>query len=196
MRSVMKGAMVMTVVALLGAGSVQAQAGVQFGLGGGVTIPTSSDFDDNFKLGWNGQVGIGFTPATLPVGFEATGNFLRNSNQTSGLDIKSQIISGSGNVVYTFATAETSRFHPYILGGGGVYNLKFTGDAVPAGTGSTTKFGLDGGAGLNFGVGRIGAFLEGRFHNIFTDGPNTNFVTVDLGVRFGTQGTGTSTTGM
>ncbi|HEU4699929.1 MAG TPA: outer membrane beta-barrel protein [Gemmatimonadales bacterium] len=193
----------MTCVAALaaltvGASTAQAQAGAQFSLSGGVAIPTSSAFNDAFKLGWNGQLGIGFTPANLPIGFEATGNFIRNSTETSGLDLKSQIISGTGNIVYTFTTAESSKFHPYLLGGAGVYNAKATGNDATGG--SRTKFGLDGGAGFNFGVGRIGAFLEGRFHNIFkaiasTDGTgdtSINFVTVNLGFRFGTGSSGTS----
>lgn len=192
----------MTCVAALaaltvGASTAQAQAGAQFSVGGGLAIPTSGSFKDNFKLGWNGQVGIGFTPASLPVGFEITGNYIRNHAKDvngSSVDLKEQIIAGTGNIVYTFTTAESSRFHPYILAGAGAYNVKPTG-SVAAGSGSKTKFGIDAGAGFNFGVGRIGAFLEGRFHDIFkaangdVSGSNVavNFVTVDLGVRFGTH---------
>jgi hypothetical protein len=187
--------MVLAVVALTGTAKAQAQAGWQFSLGGGVMIPTSSAFDDTYKLGWNGQLGIGYAPASLPVSFEATGNFMKNSNEVSDLDIKSQIISGTGNVVYTFKTSETSKFHPYLLGGGGAYNLKRTGDAVPSDEGSSTKFGIDAGAGFNFSISTIGAFLEGRFHDVFissTDGPDINFVTVNAGIRFGSKGTPSS----
>jgi hypothetical protein len=197
-----RSAVALAVMALVGTTAAEAQAGAQFSLGGGLAIPTNGTFKDSFKLGWNGQVGIGFTPASLPVGFEITGNFIRNKAKDVGgtsPDINSQIISGTGNIVYTFTTAENSRFHPYILAGAGAYNSKATGNDVPAGTGSKTKFGIDAGAGFNFGVGRIGAFLEGRFHDVFKAGTNlsgdnvsVNFVTVNVGARFGTAGTKSS----
>jgi hypothetical protein len=196
MRSVMRFVWISAAGLALGAAPLAAQGGVTLSLSGGGVLPTSSGFDDAFKLGWNGQLGIGFTPATLPVGFEATGNFMRNSAEDVGgldVDVSNQIISGTGNIVYTFTTAAASRFHPYLLAGGGVYNLKNKGDDA-ADTEGVTKAGIDAGAGFDFMMASVGVFLEGRFHNIFIEGENANFVTGNLGVRF-TFG-GTTTDGM
>jgi hypothetical protein len=184
----------------LGAAPLAAQGGVTVSLSGGAVLPTSSGFDDAFKLGWNGQLGIGFTPANLPVGFEATGNFMRNSAEAPegvDVDLSNQIISGTGNIVYTFTTAAASRFHPYLLAGGGVYNLKNKGDDA-VDTEGVTKAGIDAGAGFDFMMANIGVFLEGRFHNVFVEGENANFVTGNLGVRFsfGGETGGTTTDGM
>jgi hypothetical protein len=171
---------------LLAISPVQAQdAGtrVEFGVGGGVSIPTG-DFDDVAKTGWHGSALVSIVPATIPVGFQIDGTFSRFSDDTP-LDIKEQLIYGTGNVVYNFQTAEDSRFRPYLIGGGGVYNLDAKGDDVPSGIESTTKFGVNAGAGFNFSAGSAGLFIEGRFHSVFTEGPNTQFIPITLGVRFG-----------
>ena len=86
-------------------------------------------------------------------------------------------------MVYTFKTAETSKIHPYLIAGGGVYNLK---DKPDAGTSaSSTKFGANAGAGFDMAVGSAKVFLEGRFHNIFVSGNNQSFVPITVGVKFG-----------
>jgi hypothetical protein len=50
---------------------------------------------------------------------------------------------------------------------------------------SVTKFGINAGAGFDFKAGAAGVFLEGRFHNVFTEGDNTSFIPITVGVRFG-----------
>jgi hypothetical protein len=87
--------------------------------------------------------------------------------------------------VYKFKTSEETKFRPYLIGGAGVYNLDVKGDDVPPGVESVTKFGLNGGAGFDFKAGAAGIFVEGRFHNVFTEGSNTNFIPLTVGVRFG-----------
>jgi hypothetical protein len=159
--------------------------GLEFGVGGGAAIPTSNDFDNAFKLGWMAQASVTVTPATIPVGFQIDGNFLRNKTEVTGLDVKNQIIAGTGNIVYKLKVSEETKFRPYIIAGGGVYNIDLKGNDVPVNTSSTTKFGVNGGAGFDFKAASIGVFVEGRFHDIFTDGPNTALVNVTGGIRFG-----------
>ena len=159
---------------------------VEFGVGGGLSLPLG-DFDDFAKTGWHGTALVSVVPASIPVGFQIDGNFSRFSDDTP-LDIKEQLIYGTGNVVYNFKTSEDSRFRPYLIGGVGVYNLDAKGDDVPSTVESTTKFGINGGAGFNFSAGSAGLFLEGRFHNVFTEGSNTNFIPITVGVRFGGHG--------
>jgi opacity protein-like surface antigen len=101
-----------------------------------------------------------------------------------GFDAKFQIIQGTANVVYTFTTAEESTFHPYLIGGVGLYNAKATGDDVPDSE-SETDFGINAGAGFDFQAGAVALFVEGRFHNVFSDPDNTNFIPITVGIRFG-----------
>ena len=178
-RSVVLGAVLM---ASVGAAPAVAQ-GAEFSLGGGVTSPLGN-FDDGFKLGWHGTGAVSYVPPNLPVGFQIDGTFSRLSDE-SDFDVKSQMIYGTGNVVYKFKVAEDTRFRPYLIGGGGVYNLDFKGDDVSSSVESVTKFGINAGAGFDFKAGAAGLFLEGRFHNVFTEGDNTNFIPITVGVRFG-----------
>ena len=54
--------------------------------------------------------------------------------------------------------------HPYLIGGLGMYNMKATQDGVSSG--SDTKFGFNGGLGMDLGVGPAKLYAEGRLHAI------------------------------
>jgi hypothetical protein len=185
LRSVVLGAVLMATV-----GAVPAVAQARFSLGGGVTIP-SGTFDEAAGTGWHGLAAIGFQPADFPVGFQIDGMYQRFGfdEVPDDFDANFQIIQGTANVVYTFTTAEESTFHPYLIGGLGLYNEKATGDDV-GDTESQTDFGVNAGAGFDFQLGSVGLFVEGRFHNIFTEDNSTNFIPITAGIRFGGGGTG------
>jgi hypothetical protein len=154
---------------------------IGFSLGGGVGVPLDT-FDDLVKVGWHGIAAISFIPDNVPVAIQIDGSFSRFSDETP-FDIQSQLIYGTADAVYKFASSEDTKFRPYVIGGVGVYNSKATGsDALG---GSSTKFGVNAGAGFDFNAGGAGLFLEGRFHNVFTDGDNLKFIPITLGIRFG-----------
>lgn len=178
------------------AAPASAQSGVTFGVGGGLSIPLADFADEDAggaETGYHGAAHVGFQGgANLPVGFRIDGMYQRYSLSADALgsddfDVNYQLLSGSANVVYAFATSEQTRFRPYLIGGGGIYNLDVKGDdADDLGfEGDATKFGINAGAGFNFAFGNVGLFLEGRFHNVFTEGENTSFVPITLGLRFG-----------
>ena len=168
---------------LMSASTVYAQ-GVEFSLGGGIDSPLG-DFDNSAKLGFHGLGGVSFVPTGWPIGIQVDGNYSQFEDDTP-LDVKFQLIYGTGNIVYAFQTSEESRFRPYLIGGGGVYNFKLKGDAVPAGIeDSQTKFGINAGAGFDIKAGAAGLFIEGRFHDVFTTGPDAQFIPITVGVRFG-----------
>lgn len=185
MRKLVVGFIALLAGAGLNAAVAQAQdsPAFDFAVGGGVSVPTG-DFDDAAKLGWHGMAAVRILPRTLPVGFQVDGNFARLSDE-SAFDVQSQLIYGTGNVLYRFQTAEATRFQPYLIGGGGVYNLDAKGDDVPSGVESETKFGINAGAGFDFKAGAAALFVEGRFHNVFTDGSDAQFIPITVGVRFG-----------
>jgi hypothetical protein len=164
---------------LMTASSLQAQA--RFSLGAGAAVPLGA-FDDVVKLGWQAAGAVSFAPENLPVGLQIDATYAQFSDETP-FDIKNQLIYGTADAVYRFQSAVSTRFHPYLLAGVGVYNSKETGDDALGG--SSTKFGINAGAGLEFTAGNAGLFLEGRFHNVFSEGPNVKFVPINFGVRFG-----------
>lgn len=171
--------------AVFGATPAVAQ-GAEFSLGGGLTLPLS-DFGDVSKTGWHGLAAVSFAPSSFPLGIQIDGMFQRLGVEDIGgfdSDNSRQIIQGTANLIYKFKTSEDAPFRPYLIGGGGVYNFKTTGDGI-GDTGSDTDFGVNAGAGFDVKVGSIGAFIEGRFHNVFTEGTDRNFIPITLGVRLG-----------
>jgi hypothetical protein len=189
MRGLSKGVAALAVAMLLGAPALRAQ-GAEFALGGGVGLPLG-DFDDDAKLGWHGLAAISFVPEGWPVGIQFDGSYQQFSLDEerfpgfSGL--KTRFIMGTGNIVFKFKTSEESTFRPYLLGGVGVYNGKTTADDDPGDVlgGGETDFGINAGAGFDFKAGGAGLFIEGRFHNVFSEGANTRFIPITLGIRFG-----------
>ena len=162
----------------------QSSTSTQFSVGGGMDLPMG-DFDNGFNTGWHGLAAVTFTPAAWPVGIQIDGNYSRMPDDTP-LDENAQLIYGTGNIVYRFSTSAESTFRPYLIGGGGVYNRKFTGNDVPSGfEDSSTKFGVNAGAGFDIKAGGASLFAEARFHDVFTEGTNTNFLPITVGVRFG-----------
>ena len=187
MPKVVIGALALLATMTVSAPMARAQAsgtGVEFALGGGVSIP-SGDFDDASKLGWHGLAALSIVPQNLPIGFQIDGSFSRLSDE-SPADLQAQLIYGTGNLVYKFKTSDETVFRPYLIGGGGVYNLDVKGDDADVFDGeSETKFGLNAGAGFDFKFGSVGLFVEGRFHNVFTEDSDTQFIPITAGIRFG-----------
>jgi hypothetical protein len=186
MKVLAKGFAALTVATLLGAPALRAQGG-EFSLGGGVGFPMGN-FNDAVKVGWHGLAAFSFVPNGSPVGIQFDGQYhqFKFDGQTS---LKERLIFGTADVVFKFKTSEESTFRPYIIGGGGVYNLKSTGSADPgtviSTSGSTTKFGLNGGVGFDIKAGGAGLFVEDRWHTVFTSGSNTTFMPITIGIRFG-----------
>jgi opacity protein-like surface antigen len=96
---------------------------------------------------------------------------------------KYQVISGTANAVYAFSVAAETQFRPYLIGGGGIYNVKNKPDAGISV--SDTKFGINVGAGFDIKTSGIGVFVEGRFHNVFVTGSDFHYIPITVGVRFG-----------
>ncbi len=184
MRGLVKGAAALVLGMLLSAPAARAQ-GAEFSLGGGIGIPLGS-FDDAAKMGWHGLAAVSFVPTGSPVGIQFDGQFQQYKLDVAG-DLKNRLLIGTGNIVFKFKTSEESRFRPYLIGGGGVYNLKTTGNVTPwtLFEGGVTKFGINAGAGFDVKAGGAGLFVEGRFHNVFTSGENVKFIPITVGIRFG-----------
>jgi hypothetical protein len=173
-------------VVLISAVTTPAYAqGLEFSLGGGVSIPVG-EFGSTTNTGWHGLAGISY--ARGPVGVRVDGALNRFDFDTEGgpdLDIQTQVLHGTANAVYSFNRSGESRLRPYLIGGVGYYQTKQTGDDADAG--DTADPGVNGGAGIGLRAGAVGGFVEGRFHNIFMTGTDTNsaFVAFTIGVTLG-----------
>jgi opacity protein-like surface antigen len=189
MKGLLKGLAAFGFVATLGATTAHAQSLMTFGAGGGITIPSGST-SDALKTGWNAEGVFQYKPATSPLGLQIDAMYqqLKASDAAIALDPtadKSDIWSATGNVVFWFPGGKETKVHPYILGGGGIYNLKFK-ETTGADT-SFTKFGINAGAGFDFDIqSNVAFYLEGRFHNVFISGGNVHFIPITAGFRFKT----------
>jgi hypothetical protein len=171
---------------LLSAPALHAQ-GAEFSLGGGVGFPLG-DFDDANKMGWHGLAGVSFVPEGWPVGIQIDGQYQQYRIDASE-SLKNRFLIGTANIVFKFKTSEESTFRPYLIGGPGVYNIKATGEDDLGGLIDTdntvTDFGINAGAGFDFKAGGAGLFVEGRFHNVFSDPSNVRFIPITVGIRLG-----------
>ena len=165
---------------------------IQIGFGGGASVPVS-DAKDAFKSGWHGSGIVRLNVPMIPFGLQ--GNFTYNHFK---LDQQNVGFGGSGRILSGIADARIGLpipgpIKPYLLAGVGEYNIKADPDQASAtAAGSTTKFGINGGAGvtIHFPGLPVHAFLEGKLENIYTDqGVNTavtqNLKTQIIPVTFG-----------
>jgi len=157
MKSMIRGA-ALGLAVILSAQVAQAQ-GMSFGVGGGVVVPTGTLSDGN-GTGWSGTALLRVQPPASPIGFQVDAFYTRFS-LAGGIDGHSRLIGGTADAVYAFPGVIMAR--PYLIGGLGLYNGKTTITGLGS-SNAATKFGLNAGAGFNFGVGKAQLFAEGRFH--------------------------------
>jgi hypothetical protein len=196
MKRILTGAAVLG-FAFLASSSAAAQevsrSPIQFGVMGGASFPTS-DFNDLLKTGWNAGALLNFGFSNSPVALRVDGswnqfNFKGNTLGTPHF----RVLDATADAVFSFGSKSPAQF--YVLGGAGIYNFKITDDEhnFDFSTGSTTKFGLNGGVGVKFTAGPVAPFLEARYHYVFsgdrfnnTNGNNPKFqmIPISVGVTF------------
>lgn len=187
--------------ALLIAATAQAQgtsgstSGRPFKLGGalGATVPLG-DFSDGADLGFHLGGLIEYKPQSFPVNLRGEITYHRNglkSGYFSGqnpafgnVDGHFSMISFVGNGVIPFGDA-ASTARPYAIGGVGLYRMKASASFSGLDISDTqTKFGINVGGGFSFNLSGFDTFVEARFHSVFTEGSNTNFIPLSFGFRF------------
>jgi hypothetical protein len=195
---------------VLVAGPVAAQTGPwSFKLAGGYATPMST-YGDVLNGGWQGQIGVGYSPGSGRAGLTLEYNrswndvddaFLRGLGIQDGqsrfwsVTLNGVVRMGSGNI------------QPYLIGGGGWYHrtVDFYGGTVavpvvdpwwgtigvvPAqtvlGSVGDDAVGVNGGLGLLFRLGDEGSavFLEGRYHYAWTDAVDSEVLPVVLGFAY------------
>ena len=177
----------------------QGTPGFHIGVAGSALIPVE-DQQDVFNTGWSATLLFPINFGTSPIGIRFDGSYGELTTKSSLVgfqgDGKSRIISGTFNLVIG---PHLGVVQPYIIGGVGAYDLRFSGQEVDTGNlfaDSSTRFGWNVGAGLSFCVGSTTQiFVEGRYTSIsldsnrFTDSIHTGghrftLVPVNLGIIF------------
>ncbi len=183
--------------------SVSAQAivssPVRFGIMGGATVPLS-DLKNFNKTGWNAGALLSIGVPLVPVSFRVDGQWHQLSGKgfvqaagaggaTQNADLR--VIDGTANVVYTFGAALPTKF--YLIGGAGVYNVRFKDPASDV-SASGTKFGLNAGVGFKFQLTGFATFIEARYHNVIhgsavgsdnaSNAKALQFVPISVGITF------------
>ena len=183
----------LALVAVLAAGVSATERKGMFGadLGGVLTLPMG-DFGNAFKMGWRAGANVGyFVTDQIQVG--ATGAYSQNKvDDTTGVgDVNFNIWQFGAFGKYLFKM-QNPTIAPYLKAGVSMYNGKLSA------TGSTgnTDLGVNGGLGVSFVVSPTASvFVEGAYHNIFSDLSSTNYLAANAGLSlmFG-KSTSTSTT--
>jgi len=160
-----------------------AQKTYALGVGGGAAIPVGR-LSHTQKTGYNGLVALAIGVAELPIGVRFDGIYatLLNNNGSGGTGTSSDIrITGAlGNLVFAFSGTSAK---PYVVVGGGLYNMK----ADVPGTKSENYFGLNAGLGATFGFGPFATFVESRYHSIsrkVAQGGVAHYVPITVGLMF------------
>ena len=201
--------------------------GWYLGLATGPSSPMGDFHNLGYGTGWNVTVPIGYQSNNQVLGIRldlAYNSFNSAADQTftsgtgtAGTTItftnpSPKVYSAVLNGTLRFPFGAENRNGFYLLAGGGLYMFRnfgngsllagYLGNSViePEDTGvskNINKWGVNGGAGVDFGIGRSSLFLESRFENVFAGssdpnfdtlfgnhGNNLRFVPVVLGIRF------------
>jgi hypothetical protein len=193
MKALLKLGLVVAAVGAVSVTSVHAQ--VRGIIGAGLSVPVGDFADANGggakAGGGTAFIGAEWLPSGRNLGVRVDADFTQFCTtfcDASGgdLDVKHQVLNANLSGILELPVGTTGNIRPYLLAGAGVYSHKLHGKDVAANADATqTDFGVSGGLGLNIAVGRIGLFAEGRFHNIFADGSDLQYIPMTLGVRVG-----------
>ncbi|MGZ8376348.1 MAG: hypothetical protein ACXWZS_03715 [Gemmatirosa sp.] len=183
--------------------------GLYLGVQGGANFP-QNEINSYYETGYGAGAQLGWDPQNSPLGLRVNAMW----NRLNGKDLLNQTVNGvryeadlpNADLYSAFADAKLrlpfGRFLGatsglYAVGGGGVtYFRNFNDFGATTGTPSggsvtntfnnedVTRFSLNGGGGLSFGVGNVSLFVESRYVRTFTQGRDTDYVPVTLGITF------------
>ena len=164
MKGMLKGVAALALATMFAASSAQAQA--KFGVAGTGLFSLETGGGSSF----GGMALVGFQKADMPIGFRVDGTFLHKDGEWSEL--------ATGDITYTFKTAESSMFHPYLLAGGGIVH-------VPSLTKPMAKAGV--GFDYNMANSKLTLFGEATFNMFFYGGlaGTQKALQTNVGVKFG-----------
>jgi hypothetical protein len=170
----------------------EAAAQVRGLVGAGLAVPIGDFADeadgDAGAGGVTALAGVEWLPAGSAFGLRLDGAYQQFSTALgdAGLadrDIRYRFLNATLDGVLEFPIGPDASLRPYGLAGVGVYEYKLVGDDVPSGFESATDFGLNAGIGITYQLEQFGIFGEARFHNVFAEGMDLQYIPVMLGAR-------------
>ena len=187
-------ALILAAAGALLASDAAAQARGVLGIGLGVPV---GDFADETGAGaqsggGTALAGLEWLPAGGHFGIRVDGAYNRfcttACDQVGGdLDIRYRFLNANVNGILEFPFGANPDFRPYAIAGVGLYNYKLEGNDVVGDPGDETDFGVNGGLGVMYAFGRIGVYAEGRFHNVFAEGSDLQYIPIMLGAKINLQ---------
>ncbi len=179
-----RAAFAVTATVLAGAlipANASAQAIAMLGLSAGAAIPMGK-ISDSYSTGFNAMASLGFGGGEeIPVSLRFEGAYTKfNGSTGTGTTSVSGMRIWSGNITAIAAFPGGEIVRPYVLAGGGVYNIK----SVAANSNSTNDFGVSGGIGVNLDLSGFNSFAEARINHIFTENAPTRFAPIVFGILF------------
>jgi hypothetical protein len=189
-------------------------SGFYVGLGAGTAVPYNqfgnlgydSGFDLTIPVGWRRPGHMLGLRATL--GYDQIHADVATADRTAPALLGSapdpKIYSASADAVFTFPIGQSARdgrgLSLYALGGGGAYLFRgfggmtvladvLGGDEIGTSRKNIHKWGVQAGAGMEYGLGPTALFVESRWVNVFTSGSRTGndhlrWIPISVGVMF------------
>ncbi len=142
------------------------------GLGGGVVMPQVDGVDDGWGLVLFGR----YARARSAVGGQVDFQYWNIPGALSSDDV--DVFASTFNLVLTFPQRTDAKLKFYGMGGIGFYAINGIIDRYP--------FGLNGGGGLELvlGTGKNSLFADARYHNLFQDPDDTQWLSIMGGLKF------------
>jgi hypothetical protein len=174
---------------------LQRLPGLFFGLGAGANIPMNN-IRALVKDGWAGQAQVGFFPMNSPLGLRADATYGtlpgRDTDCPTCLDAK--LFTVGGDVILRMPLDRTSKLNPvlYVFGGGGYAKFNnvdtrytnFLKGANEPQFDNESNWYYDVGPGVDFNVGRLHFYAEGKYLTIMSDRKNIHLFPVYGGLKF------------
>lgn len=142
---------------------------------GGVAAPVS-DLGRDTDLGYTIAGGLQFGGTRLPIGARLEGAL--NGFGLKDTEASVRVLNATANAVVNLSSDAGS---PYLIGGLGVYNSKFSSFE------SENAVGVNLGGGLRFPLGGLSTYFEARYHAMLGDrvrGANLKFIPITFGIVF------------
>jgi len=194
----MKKALITIAVTVLFAVGASAQVAppVSCYLGGALSMPSSSDFNTGWQMGYHGWAGVGYKlmPNLQVAGKIEYHDFFFDLGDFVGLeggDTKVWMYGLDGR--YTVAVP-TFPLKPFFMAGTGIARVswdEFEGTSLIASTLNTaipdpvSKMYINFGGGLELKASpAFSLFIQGRYVSVATEGARTDFIPVSIGLKF------------
>ena len=191
--SALVGLVSLVMIGVAPASHAQISSPIGFGLVGGTTSP-SGHLPDVSKSGWHAGAFLELNLPVVPVGLRLEGAYhqLGTAHFEGGATSSARVLAGTLDATYTLLPLPIIK--PYFIGGVGEYNVKTDVRHLPvscsSGVGvcpsqiSESAFGINAGAGVRVQLAGFAAFIEAKWHDIFTNGGHVQMVPVSVGFRF------------